>query len=369
MYKKIIFWEPTISPHKIHFFAEIANILPEVEIICIAHENLSKNRLDQGWEVGNEPAIQVIVKPDLCELDKIVISFGKSDVMHVFSGWRWFSTLEEGISIIKRHGLIFSIMSEPRNYEGIGGVARYIQSSITEGWIRSGSGAKHIFAIGANGRKWFKMVGYDDKKIIPFGYFVNKPIYDEVNIPSGDKLIIGYLGRLVDMKGVGDIISACALVKDEVYLRIAGHGDMKKKYMEQANRYALQNEFYDPIPMPKVGEFLRGLDVLVLPSRSVDDGWGVVVSEALMCGTPVVVSSRVGASLAVINSTFGRVVPAGSPRMISEAICDIGSISRDIVYRENIACVATNKLSAKAGAKYFIDILNGEYNDGKRYFA
>jgi glycosyltransferase involved in cell wall biosynthesis len=367
MYTKIVFWEPTVSPHKTQFLSEIANISPGVDIICIAHEELSSVRLNQGWEADYESNVKIIVKPNLNELKKLVLEIGRNNVMHVFSGWRWFSTLISGLSIIRQEGLNFSIMAEPRVYHGATGVARYFQSLATEGWIRNN--VKHVFAIGAKGEKWFKMVGYESKKIKNFAYFVKSPLYNEGIKPAGDDLCIGYLGRLIDMKGVGDVITACSILKDEVSLSLAGYGDMKNIYIDQADRLNVRAIFHDPIPMSSIGNFLRGLDVLILPSRSMDDGWGVVVSEALMCGTPVIVSDLVGSSMAVINNDFGRVVPARHPLNISEAIRDIGKISRDNVFRDNMAKRASAMLSAKAGAKYFLNILNGEYDDGKKYFS
>ena len=50
---------------------------------------------------------------------------------------------------------------------------------------------------------------------------------------------------------------------------------------------------------------MAAADVLVLPSRF--DGWGAVVNEALMVGTPVICSDRCGASDVIENGRNGYV--------------------------------------------------------------
>jgi len=52
---------------------------------------------------------------------------------------------------------------------------------------------------------------------------------------------------------------------------------------------------------------LRGADCLVLPSRN--DSFGMVVAEALACGTPVIVSEMVGAKDLVEERVSGWIVP------------------------------------------------------------
>jgi glycosyltransferase involved in cell wall biosynthesis len=56
---------------------------------------------------------------------------------------------------------------------------------------------------------------------------------------------------------------------------------------------------------------LRRADCLVLPSRV--ESFGMVVAEALASGTPVIVSSMVGAKDLVGDGRAGWVVPVGDP--------------------------------------------------------
>jgi len=60
---------------------------------------------------------------------------------------------------------------------------------------------------------------------------------------------------------------------------------------------------------------------LAVPSR--DEPWGVVVNEALACGTPVVATTAVGAAEDLIrDGVDGRIVPVGDVRALASALAE-----------------------------------------------
>jgi glycosyltransferase involved in cell wall biosynthesis len=64
--------------------------------------------------------------------------------------------------------------------------------------------------------------------------------------------------------------------------------------------------------------FYRECDVFCLPS--IDDGFGMVVFEAMGCGVPVIVSENAGASEMLSNKHCSDVVEPRNVVQISEAI-------------------------------------------------
>jgi glycosyltransferase involved in cell wall biosynthesis len=63
---------------------------------------------------------------------------------------------------------------------------------------------------------------------------------------------------------------------------------------------------------------MRRASVLVLPS--VCDGFGMVVTEAMAQGLPVICSSNAGASQLIVGGENGFIVPPANPEQLSERI-------------------------------------------------
>ena len=103
-----------------------------------------------------------------------------------------------------------------------------------------------------------------------------------------------YAGGLTTLKAVDLLQQAFAMVRarvPEAELAVAGGG------AEPALAAALASTpgvtLLGALPQPALYQQLADADCLVLPSRF--DSFGMVVAEALACGTPALVSERVGA--------------------------------------------------------------------------
>jgi glycosyltransferase involved in cell wall biosynthesis len=76
--------------------------------------------------------------------------------------------------------------------------------------------------------------------------------------------------------------------------------------------------WFETLPHPRVMDVMMESDVLVLPSLG--EGFGLVVTEALACGLPVIVTPNVGSSDLVHDGQEGFVVPVGSADLIAERL-------------------------------------------------
>jgi glycosyltransferase involved in cell wall biosynthesis len=366
--RNLVFWEPTTSPHKAQFFEALARLAPGQSVIECADRDLGVDRASLGWSVNRAQGYRRIVAPDERAIQDI-FSGVEGETLHVFSGIRWVPTIVKGLETVRKTGARFAILSEPRVREGWKGQVRVMQSLVTEGWLRRR--VEFVLAIGRNGPPWFARVGYASERIFPFAYFVDPPRYDETlsavaTVPG--VLRIGYLGRLVASKGVSDVILAGALLgKARCAIWVAGAGPHEVALRALAAESGVAAAFCGVIPMRSVGSFLSNLDVLVLASRTTDDGWGVVVSEALMCGTTVVATETVGASLVLDPAWLGKVVPAGRPDRIAAAIDELAAAGAfGLEARERRASWARSVLSAAGGARHLLQIIAWSEGRGSR---
>ena len=121
-----------------------------------------------------------------------------------------------------------------------------------------------------------------------------------------------WVGRMLDLKRVGDLARACRPRPDlkrggilsAVPLDLYGHGPEETRLRKLA-KGCDTIRFHDFVPVAQVRELMRAHDVYVLPSNGYE-GWGAVVSEALEEGMRVLatVESGAGATLLPPSNLF-----------------------------------------------------------------
>ena len=114
------------------------------------------------------------------------------------------------------------------------------------------------------------------------------------------KIIIG-IGRYVEQKNFESIIRAVKILVDsgkDVSLILVGEGSKRDLYESMISDLGLKGRIVLTGYRTDVGAFLRGSDILAMPSLF--EGFGNVHLEAMYCGIPAVVS-RVVPSLEVCS--------------------------------------------------------------------
>ncbi|MFZ1771389.1 MAG: glycosyltransferase [Caldilinea sp.] len=110
---------------------------------------------------------------------------------------------------------------------------------------------------------------------------------------DGRPLHIGYAGGLLPEKGIADLLHACAALRGEWRLALAGEGDELSALQPLAGVLGIRDRvtFVGRIESTDMPAFHRGLDALVLPSHTTStwkEQFGRVLIEAMACATPVV---------------------------------------------------------------------------------
>jgi len=113
-----------------------------------------------------------------------------------------------------------------------------------------------------------------------------------------NEFVIGYVGRLMRMKGLSTLLEAFSLLiqHPELRLLMVGSGDYKEEMLSLASRLDIRDKMIliDSVPAEDVPKYVNCMDVLVLPSITTP-GWveffGRVLVEAMVCNVPVIGSS------------------------------------------------------------------------------
>jgi len=74
-------------------------------------------------------------------------------------------------------------------------------------------------------------------------------------------------------------------------------------------------EYLGPIPNAQLSHYYNQASVFVLPS--IQEGFGMVIGEAMACGCPVIASKNTGASELITDGDDGFIVPIRRPDLIA----------------------------------------------------
>lgn len=163
------------------------------------------------------------------------------------------------------------------------------------------------YAIAGNeeARDVLRKKGFDkDIAVIPqFGVdpVMFKRINNDLRSRLGlveDKFIVGFMGRLVEEKGVLDLVRAVARLKmrEDLLILLVGSGPLGNRITGLAAREKLEHniKLLDNVPSMDVPAYMNCFDCLVLPSltkRNWKEQFGRVIIEAMACEIPVIGSS------------------------------------------------------------------------------
>lgn len=142
-----------------------------------------------------------------------------------------------------------------------------------------------------------------------------KYLYGELNLPT-DATVIGMIGRINSWKGQKDFIEAVSPIlkkNDKVYALIIGSAFKGQEWrVEELNTLIKEDFNSEKIKLidfrTDVKNFYCLFDVFVLPS-TLPEPFGLVVTEAMASGTPVVAYNHGGASEIVVDEETGLLVP------------------------------------------------------------
>ena len=358
----IYFWQRIISPH----MAGLAAALAECghQVTYVAEREMSRERAAQGWEAPNLGSARCQIAGDIGAVDSVVRE-APIDSVHICQGMRANGLMRRAQQQLKRRHMSYWITMETIDDEGWAGLAKRVIYRYQ--WLQHRSHVDGILAIGQQTPAWLAQRGFAAEKIYPFAYFLpTKVASSREETIQGRPFRFVYAGQMIPRKRVDLLLAAFTdLVGLDVELVLIGDGPLHASLQNQAQQLGFKSvHWLGQLPMPEVHAVLAEADCLILPCRH--DGWGAVVSESLMVGTPAICSDACGSATAVQASGMGGVFASGDKDALARLMrqCfEKGKASRE--ERIRISTWA-NALGADAGAQYLAEILNHAANGGEK---
>jgi glycosyltransferase involved in cell wall biosynthesis len=193
-------------------------------------------------------------------------------------------------------------------------------------------------AIGATARRHFLAHGLAPQKIFASPYAVDAASFDadeeaRTRLRSAfrgshgiaeEAVVVGFSGKLIPEKGIAVLAEAIGLLpastRARVTLLVAGDGPLRGALAERLRAAGVTAVFAGFLNQDALSPAYHAMDLLVLPSID-GETWGLVVNEALLHGTPVLVSDRVGcASDLARDPAVGAVCRAAEPAALAQAL-------------------------------------------------
>jgi len=179
----------------------------------------------------------------------------------------------------------------------------------------------------------------DRIRVVPMGVDVqrfspmdkDKDLHSKLGL-SDDDIVFLFVGRLVEEKGIMDLISAySAIAKDfplTTKLIVAGAGNLRERAEHLAHRLNIEQSivFIGSQPYEIMPRIYSIADIFVLPSAPTStwqEQFGMVLVEAMASGKPLI-STLTGAIPEVVGSA-GLLVPPRQPDKLYEAMKALAS--------------------------------------------
>jgi glycosyltransferase involved in cell wall biosynthesis len=138
----------------------------------------------------------------------------------------------------------------------------------------------------------------------------------EPTFRRGGGFHVGFLGRIVEEKGVEHLVDAFLALEDpDARLLIGGeHAAVAGgSVVERVRAHAGDDdriELLGFVPDGRLAEFYASIDAFALPSVNAFEAFGIVQVVGMLAGVPALVSDLPGVRLPVQRTGFGTIVPA-----------------------------------------------------------
>ena len=159
--------------------------------------------------------------------------------------------------------------------------------------------ARRWITYGQSSTEYLRTLDIARERILQIQNAVDEQRFTSAAAPAfalDTKPVLLYVGQFIARKGVDLFLSAAAALQreGEVFsLLLVGNGRDKAALEKRATDLHLKNvHFHTALPPEKMPAVYRSGDVLVFPT--LEDPWGLVANEAILCGVTALCSKYAG---------------------------------------------------------------------------
>jgi glycosyltransferase involved in cell wall biosynthesis len=171
-------------------------------------------------------------------------------------------------------------------------------------------------------------VAPDKVQVISMGVDLKHRFTPDNNIERNTRELL-FVGRLVEVKGLQVLLEALPKVLQNdpaVRLSVAGAGPLEMDLRELSRRLDISGriDFHGMVTQSQLPGLYRRATLAVFPfvvtKSGVQEGFGLVVVEAMGCGCPVIAGDLPAIHDSITHEENGLLVPSGNPEILAKTI-------------------------------------------------
>ena len=190
----------------------------------------------------------------------------------------------------------------------------------------------------------FTELGFRTEKLFRNPYGVDLAMFHPTTLKEKGRSTLIYVGTWSYQKGVDLLVEALSTIRDVDLLHIGAIGDAP--FPQSANF-----KHVEPVPQWNLRDYYAQAEVFVLASRQ--DGYGLVLAQALACGLPLVCSDRTGGTdlrELLSDTPWISVFPHWDSEALRRAIQEMIPRAKELHGRRDLLEHSRDSLSWKAYA-------------------
>ncbi|MFA6296288.1 MAG: glycosyltransferase family 4 protein [Patescibacteria group bacterium] len=263
----------------------------------------------------------------------------KFDLIHTYFPTPWSSDWSVLIAKLKGKKAVISYCNDIKG-SGISDIiAKIYNNTVLRLTLRL---ADKIIIIGPNFLETSKYLKKYSNKIIFIPIGVDTEKFKKINIDKEKNTLffLSILDEYHQYKGLDYLLEAIRLVKKEnpdVKLIVGGKGKLQSDYIKKAKGLGIESnvKFIGFVADNELISYYNKCECFILPScDSEQEGFGIVLLEALSCDTPVIATDVVGIAREIKENNAGIII---EPKKADQLASAINTLLRDpAVYTKNI---------------------------------
>lgn len=307
---------------------ELVNLGHDIKVICANEPPSKKEEVVDGIKIKRLSYLTKIANTNITPGFPLAMVREDYDIIHTHIPTPWSADWSSIISSLKKKPLVVTYHNDIIGIGIANHIANFYNSTALKSLLNN---ADKIIITQPNYIKYsLYLDDYEDKiEVIPNGVDVDtfKPI--NIKREKNSLFFLSLLDEFHKYKGLDYLLEAIKIVKNSipaVKLIVGGKGLLLEQYRKMVDETGLSGniEFHGFIPNEKIVEYYNRSSIFVLPSiSSKQEGFGIVVLEAMACQTPVISTDIVGVASDVKKSNSGIIVPPKDADKLAEAIIKI----------------------------------------------